>query len=194
MAREARNSKNKTKQNKNTHTHTHTHTHKVSHFCFYYVKKLTSGRILYIFILSLINSKSTELPPSLGRLWVNGQTSYKRLRASSHEPGRWPGWPGQRDEYRLGFRWEISARFLRWEKAKDAGDEFWRQIREIKQTRRNNNCNFRAYHSFDNSLSRIAAVKWDAYDVKNTAGNVIDFRGQPSAVNSRVLHGNLISC
>ena len=101
MAREARNSKNKTKQNKNTHTHTHTH--KVSHFCFYYVKKLTSGRILYIFILSLINSKSTELPPSLGRLWVNGQTSYKRLRASSHEPGRWPGWPGQRDEYRLGF-------------------------------------------------------------------------------------------
>ena len=36
--------------------------------------------------------------------------------------------------------------------AKDRGDEFWRQIRETKQTWRNNkNFNFRAYHSFGNS-------------------------------------------
>ena len=33
-----------------------------------------------------------------------------------------------------GFIREISARFPRWEKAKDPGDEIWRQIRETKQT------------------------------------------------------------
>ena len=32
--------------------------------------------------------------------------------------------------------------------------------------------NFRAYHTFGNSNSCITAVKWDAYDVENTAGNV----------------------
>ena len=31
--------------------------------------------------------------------------------------------------------------------------------------------NFRTYHSFGNSYSCITAVKWDAYDVYNTAGN-----------------------
>ena len=41
-----------------------------------------------------------------------------RYIASSHEPG-WPGWPGYRDEFFVGFIWEISARFTRWEKAKD---------------------------------------------------------------------------
>ena len=55
------------------------------------------------------------------------------LRASSYEPS-WPGWLGYWDEFCLGFIWEISARFPRWEKAKDLGDEFWRQIRETKQT------------------------------------------------------------
>ena len=59
-----------------------------------------------------------------------------RLTASSYEPG-WPGWLGYRDEFCLGFIWEISARFSRWEKVKDPGNEFWRQIRETKQTWRN---------------------------------------------------------
>ena len=35
------------------------------------------------------------------------------------------------------YIWEILARFPRWEKVKDPGDEFWRQIRETKQTWRN---------------------------------------------------------
>ena len=45
--------------------------------------------------------------------------------------------PVDRDEFRLGFIWEISAWFPRREKAKDPGDEFWRQIRETMQTWRN---------------------------------------------------------
>ena len=62
---------------------------------------------------------------------------YKRyFRASSYEPG-WPGWLGYRAEFCLGFIWEISAWFLRWQKVKDPGDEFWHQIRETKQTWRN---------------------------------------------------------
>ena len=35
---------------------------------------------------------------------------------------------------------------------------------------KNKNYDFCAYHSFGNSQSCITAVKWDAYDVKNTAG------------------------
>ena len=50
---------------------------------------------------------------------------YRRFRASSCEPG-WPGWLRYQDEFCLGFIWEISAWF--------PGDEFWRQIRETKQT------------------------------------------------------------
>ena len=66
------------------------------------------------------------------------QVDYRNLRvgASSYEPG-WLGWLGYRDEFCLGFIWEISARFPRWEKVKDPGNEFWRQIRETKQTWRN---------------------------------------------------------
>ena len=60
----------------------------------------------------------------------------KGLRASSHEPS-WPGWHCYREEFHLGFIWEISARFPRWEKAKDPGDEIWHQIQETKQTWRN---------------------------------------------------------
>ena len=59
-----------------------------------------------------------------------------RLRATSHELG-WPGWPGYRDQLRFGFLEEISARFPRWEKAKDPWKGFWREIREAKQTWRN---------------------------------------------------------
>ena len=45
--------------------------------------------------------------------------------------------PVDRDEFHLGFILEISAWFPRREKAKDPWDEFWRQIRETKQTWRN---------------------------------------------------------
>ena len=68
--------------------------------------------------------------------WHILNVQYSRLRASSYEPG-WPGWPAYRDEFRLGFIWENSARFPRWEKAEDPGDEFWREIRKTKQRWRN---------------------------------------------------------
>ena len=43
--------------------------HKVSHFYCYFCQNWNLGRILFIFIHSLINSKSNELPQSLGCLW-----------------------------------------------------------------------------------------------------------------------------
>ena len=50
--------------------------------------------------------------------------------------------------------------------------KFWPQIPETKQTWRNaKKYNFLDYHSFGNSQSCITAVKWDAYDLGNTAGN-----------------------
>ena len=55
------------------------------------------------------------------------QSNFTCLRGSSYELG-WPGWLGYRDEFCFGFIWEISARFPRWEKVKDPGYEFWRQI------------------------------------------------------------------
>ena len=66
----------------------------------------------------LCGAKSSP-PFKLGKL--------PKFTASSYEPG-WPGWLGYRDEFCLGFIWEISARFPRWEKVKDPGYEFWRQI------------------------------------------------------------------
>ena len=44
------------------------HKHKVSQFYSMFVKKWNLGRILFIFIHSLTNSKSNELPQSLGCL------------------------------------------------------------------------------------------------------------------------------
>ena len=52
---------------------------------------------------------------------------------------------------RLGFIWDISAQFPRWEKVNDPGDEVWRQIRGKKQTWRDKNLNLLAYHSSGNS-------------------------------------------
>ena len=61
--------------------------------------------------------------------------------------------------------------------AKDPRDEFSRQSRETKQTCRNtSNFNFRADHSFGGC---ITAVKWDAYEMENTAG---DARLMPSGL------------
>ena len=42
--------------------------------------------------------------------------------------------------------------------------------------------NFRAYHSFGNSYSRITFVKWDAYDVENTAGKARRCRIHPAFI------------
>ena len=55
---------------------------------------------------------------------------------------------------------------------------------------KNKNYNFCAYHSFGNSQSCITAVKWDAYDVKNTAG--INGKTIPSGpqISSRFHPGN----
>ena len=64
----------------------------------------------------------------------------------------------------------MSARFPRWEKVKDPGDEFRRQTGETK------NFNFLAHHSLGNSYSCITADQWDAYDVENTAGRHELFR------------------
>ena len=55
---------------------------------------------------------------------------------------------------------------------------------------KNKNYNFCAYHSFGNSQSCITAVKWDAYDVKNTAdisGKTMPSRPQ---ISSRFHPGN----
>ena len=48
--------------------------------------------------------------------------------------------------------YEILARFPRWEKVKDPGYEFWRQIGETKANiAKHKNFNFRAYLSIGNS-------------------------------------------
>ena len=54
-----------------------------------------------------------------------------------------------------GFICEISARFPIWEKVKDPGNEFLRQVRETKQTWWNTkNYNFRAYQ-YDNASDSL---------------------------------------
>ena len=58
-------------------------------------------------------------------------SNFAGLRASF----RWTWLTGLK--FLLGFIWAISALFPRWEKVKDPGDQFWRQIRETKHTWRN---------------------------------------------------------
>ena len=86
------------------------------------------------------------------------------LRASSYERNL-PGWPAYRNEFRLEFIWENSARFPKWEKAEDPGDEFWREIRKTKQRWRN-----ATYYGFGNPFSCITTVKRVANDVENSSG------------------------
>ena len=106
---------------------------------------------------------------------------FKGLRASSDEPGR-PGWPGYRDEFHLWF-------------LKRKGQRSWGRVlvpnsRNKANMAKHKNLNFCAYHSFGNSSSCITAVKWDAYDVENTAGNAR--RCHPDHLNSSCFHpGNL---
>ena len=75
-----------------------------------------------------------------------------------------------RDQFRLGFKWEISVRFPRWEQAKYPRDDFWREMRKSKHVEAQKSVITFAPVSFGNSYSCITAVKWDAYDVGNTAG------------------------
>ena len=84
-----------------------------------------------------------------------------------------------------GVHMRISSYCPRWEKAKDPGDKLILIIQEKKSSNMVNhkNLNFCTYHSFGNSLSCITAVKWDAYDVENTADNA----GRPSGLPELLL-------
>ena len=73
--------------------------------------------------------------------------------------------------FRLGFIWEVSARFLRSKKGKDPGNEFWREIRETKQTSRN-----RKILTFAQPAYRDPG--WKNWDLGNWAS-------PPSRINER---------
>ena len=138
---------------------------------------------------------------------------FKGLRASLHEPG-WPGWPRLRVvPYFSSGRVEGAKRERAWKSPLARKGDTWlpgrisplvpkEKRRKIlgtssgakfeKQSKHGNdkNLNFCAYHSFGNSSSCITAVKWDAYDVENTAGNAR--RCHPDHQNSSCFHsGNL---
>ena len=83
-----------------------------------------------------------------------------------------------------GVHMRSSSWFPRWEKAKDPRDKLILQIQETKSSNMVNhkNLNFCTYHSFGNSQSCITAVKWDAYDVENTAHNA--GQGHPDCQSS----------
>ena len=74
-------------------------------------------------------------------------------------------------QYFLGLTWETSARFLRRKKrpktrATSSSAKFEKQSKHGETESQN----FCPYHSFGNSSRCITAVKWDAYNVENTAG------------------------
>ena len=122
-------------------------------------------------------SKSSQ-DQNLRETWLTTQTGILphavfliRLRATSHELG-WPGWPGYRDQFRFGFLEEISARVSEIRNGQRSLKRVLaRNSRSKTNVAKHKSYNFRTYHSFDNSYSCITAVKWDAYDVYNTAGN-----------------------
>ena len=93
----------------------------------------------------------------------------RRLMASSQELG----YRDQFLEISPWFIWEISARFPRcpvWEKAERGF--LARNARKKANVAKHKSHNFRVcQHNFRASHSCITAVKWDAYDVENTAGN-----------------------
>ena len=86
-------------------------------------------------------------------------------------PLDWDGPVIYRDEFRIGFIWEISARFPRWEKAKAPGDEFWRQIRETKQTRRNTKKITFASIIVSATIKTVSLQLNGMLMMENTAGN-----------------------
>ena len=91
----------------------------------------------------------------------NLPSDLKRYRAF-RETG--PSWPGYWDQFRLGFISEISARVR----------VVARNSRNKADIAKHKNYNFRPYHSFGNATLKAVsctAVKWDAYDAENTAGN-----------------------
>ena len=112
-------------------------------------------------------STSTGKMWNLRSLWV----TYLIVWASSHEPS-WQHWSSYWGQFPLGFIWEISAWFPSWKKAKDPGDEFWHEIRETKETWQNTKIiTFAPIIALVTLKAGINAVKWDASDAKNTAGN-----------------------
>ena len=81
------------------------------------------------FLICCLNTATTQFNQ------IRKKTSTPKIESDwgPLQPG-WPDWPAYRDEFGLGFIWENSARFPRWEKAEDPGDEFWREfIRKTKQ-------------------------------------------------------------
>ena len=101
---------------------------------------------------------------SLGWLALTYACSRCPVTASSYEPG-------YRDQFVLGFIWEISARFPRWAEGQWSWGRVPAQRDKKSRHAKHKNYNFRAYHSFCNSWSCITAVNCDAYDAENTAGN-----------------------
>ena len=71
---------------------------------------------------------------------------------------------GSYEKFQLGFRDEIRPNIL----ATSSGAKCEKASKH-GETQKSNN--FRAYHSFGNSYGCITAVKQDACDVENTAGN-----------------------
>ena len=70
---------------------------------------------------------------------------------------------GSYEKFQPGFRDEKRSKIL----GTSSGAKFGKQSKHGETQ----NFNFRAYLSIGNSESCITAVKWDAYDVENTAGN-----------------------
>ena len=79
---------------------------------------ISDDEVSVLFKSNILGISSAEA--LINTVWLMNSIHFG-LRASSYEPG-WPGWLGYRDEFCLGFIWEISARFPRWEKVKDPGD------------------------------------------------------------------------
>ena len=95
--------------------------------CWSLIWKQTDLKYFFLNICFLICCLNTATTHSIKSERRPVPQNRKRLRTSSYETG-WPGWSTYRDEFRLGFIWENLARFPRWEKAEDTGDEFWREI------------------------------------------------------------------
>ena len=105
-----------------------------------------------------------------------------RRTASSHEPG-WKGWPGYRNQFLLGFIWEIPGQFPRWKKRpKILGRVLARNSRNRANMARHKNDNF--WRQQFVKLYRCS--QWDAYHVENTTGNAR--RCHPDCKNASRFH------
>ena len=91
---------------------------------------------------------------------------------------------GSYEKFLPGFRDEERSKIL----GTSSGTKLENKVNMAKYK----NFNFRAYHSFGNSKICNTAVKWDAYDVENTAGNVR--RCHPDRQNSMILPFRMMKC